>query len=316
MDATFRYDIAISSVGFDALTAGRLVERLRVRLPLAVYSSWEHQQAGQDGDGGAATSRVMRHDSRIVVVLHQRLWGETPSTRADACALERRVAAEGSGFLRMIALEHAEPQAWMPPRERWDDLAANGIDATIDNIVSQVLAAGGSARVESPRDAIPRESREVEAQQERDDFLHSFRAVSASTHEFDVIVKEIERRLSSIRAYAPDLSLELRHSPDRCTVQADRVGFSVSWLRSGAGVADASLLVIEWEGTISFPGDSRRTTARATAVREQQLHADATGPAAWHWRAEGTGGRSYTSRDLAAQCVALLMRQLEISRPH
>jgi hypothetical protein len=105
-------------------------------------------------------------------------------------------------------------------------------------------------------------------------------------------------------------------SPDRCIVQAGQVGFSLSWLRSGAAVADASLLVIEWEGTISFPGDSRRTTARATAVRELQLHADATGPAEWHWCADGQDGRTYTSLDLAAQCVALLMRRLGITNPN
>jgi hypothetical protein len=316
MTASFRYDIAISSVSFDALTASRLVERLRVRLPLAVFSSWEHQRGGQSVDGAAVTSRVLRHESRIVAVLHQRLWGETPSTRADSSALARRVEAEGCGFLRMISLEHAEPQPWMPPRQGWDDLAVDGIDATSERIVATVLDAGGYARVESRSEAMPRVSRELETQQERDSFLHSGRAVAASAHEFDHIVKEIDQRLAKIRICAPEISIELRRSPDRCIVQAGRVGFSLSWLRSGGDVADASLLVIEWEGTISFPGDSRRTTARATAVRELQLHADATGPAAWHWSVGGPDGRAYTSSDLAAQCVALLMRELGITAAH
>jgi hypothetical protein len=101
-------------------------------------------------------------------------------------------------------------------------------------------------------------------------------------------------------------------APDRLIVQLGGAGLSVSRMRSSTGVAaEASLLVIEWQGTVTRPGSSRGRGERATPLRERVLHGDAAKTTSWQWRDGDAGRRLYSSRDLAAECVHLLVQQAE-----
>jgi hypothetical protein len=126
-----------------------------------------------------------------------------------------------------------------------------------------------------------------------------------------MLVDEIERELSE---RCPPRSPQTYRTPDRLIVQLDGAGLSVSRMRSPTGIAaEASLLVIEWNGTITQPGSSRARGEHATPLREHVLHANAGRTTTWLWCDVDGGQRVYTSRDLAAQCVHLLLRQVEES---
>jgi hypothetical protein len=124
-----------------------------------------------------------------------------------------------------------------------------------------------------------------------------------------MLVDEIERELTE---RCPPGSPQTYRAPDRVIVQLGDAGLSVSRMRSPTGVAaEASLLVIEWNGTITQPGSSRARGERATPLREHVLRAKAGKTTTWLWSDADGGQRIYTSRDLAAQCVHLLLRQVE-----
>jgi hypothetical protein len=308
MKANYSYDVAISAAGYDAVTAQRLAERLRSRLALPVFNTWEHHGTVV-GDGRMRlAARVLRREARVVVVLYQRLWGATPSTQFEEDVLARRMACEGTEFLRVIALEEAEPPRWMSAAVRESDDTDGSLDSTVEAIVAAVVSAGGTARTETPADAEARAAHEAVLDRERGFFFRSPGGTSASTREFATLVDEVERELSE--RCPPQLAQTYR-APDRLIVQLGDAGLSVSRMRAPTGVAaEASLLVIEWNGTITQPGSSRPRGERATPLREHVLRANAGKTTTWLWCDADGGQRVYTSRDLAAQCVHLLLRQV------
>ena len=74
-------------------------------------------------------------------------------------------------------------------------------------------------------------------------------------------------------------------------------------------IADGQLLVIEWSGQLAdqaAPADAKA----AMPAFENVLHPHATSPEDWQWRRADLDLCSYTTRDLAAQCVASVVRRL------
>jgi len=91
------------------------------------------------------------------------------------------------------------------------------------------------------------------------------------------------------------------------------VGLSFSWIRGRSNsIADGQLLVIEWAGQL---GDQTPPTDNKAAMPafEHVLHPHATSPEDWQWRRADLDLCSYTTRDLAAQCVASVVRRLPAS---
>jgi hypothetical protein len=133
------------------------------------------------------------------------------------------------------------------------------------------------------------------------------------------VLADLARRVTKIRTLLPDLDLRLRRTPDRCVVQAGRVGLSVSWLPSPRSpLADGTLLVIEWDGTVTLPGErASPAVRRAAPVCEEVLRldvgsaADVGGSPQWRWRCtEGVAMRAYTSQGLAGQCMQRVLQRV------
>jgi hypothetical protein len=312
MNAPYLFDVALSHVGYDALTAQRLLERLRPQFRLPIFAPGEQTGDGVDGEHAAAGARVLRHQARVVVVLHQRLWGDTPATRAARLAIEQRVAEHGSAFLVVIALDpDAERPPWMARRALQENVSPDGIGAAVRAIAAAVRHAGGTLRGETADESATRAEREERLAQTQDAVRNSSKAVVAVRREVEAMLGKIAHRVSEIRTLLPDADLRMRRTPERCVVQAGRVGLSVSWLppRSDAP-GHGTLLVIEWDGTVTLHGEPQQRNRQATPLREHVLHLDGGASPAWRWCSEDDSMRTYTSEDLAAQCVHLLMQRL------
>src|SRR4051794_22168166 len=100
--AAQRVEVAISSTEYDLAIARDLAERLTTRL--SASSKFAIQIAAT---ADVATSRTKDDNAvwakaRIVVVLHDRLGGNTPATAAAAVALTARKAKSTSKTTRVI----------------------------------------------------------------------------------------------------------------------------------------------------------------------------------------------------------------------
>lgn len=141
--------------------------------------------------------------------------------------------------------------------------------------------------------------------------LQSFKAVAAARREVSALMGSIERRALAIVKDSPGVELVVRRTPERCVVQAGRVGLSVSWLQPQPNtIAESALLVMEWDGVVTMHGEAPPLVRRATLLRERGLQLDTAGVDCL-WRSEDTPTRALTSEELALSCIQLLMRRVE-----
>jgi hypothetical protein len=307
-----RIEVAISSTEFDLAVARDLAERLIGRL------SSSGKNAVYLGASADASPTRAKDDAnawakaRIVVVLHDRLWGKTPVTTQTATALAARKKASPKS-IRVIRLDDSPVASVLRGSETKQ--ITQGLDAIVEWLSTSIANAGGSikkAKTPAKQAAMVDETNkraEVAAS-----FLGSSRAVAVCAREFERLADTIAKRATSA-AEKVGAKAEVQRMPDRCLVQLGPVALSVSWVRERVDtVATGRLMIAEWQGTVvrtPRPADMQTTTTTnhgpATLVSEKILRADATGEPDWLWRREPVADLGYVSRDLAAHCVESLL---------
>lgn len=315
--ATQRVEVAISSTEYDLAIAKDLADRLTARLSGSARNAI-HIGAAAD----VSTSRVKDDGAvwakaRIVVVLHDRLWGKTPATALAASALTARKAKTSAKSIRVIRLDDTP----LPACLRGADARqiGQGLDTIAEWVGAAVASAGGSlkkarvtAKAVAAADAGNRRAQDAAT------FLGSSRAVAVCAREFDRLADGIAKRAVTIGEKA-GTKPEVQRMPDRCIVQLGPVALSVSWVRERVDtVATGRLMIAEWNGTVvraaqRGPDNVSQSVASGPAklMRENILRADATGEPDWLWRREATDDLGYASRDLAARCVDSLFLSLQ-----
>lgn len=314
MAATFPYEVVLSSIDYDVLARREIEDRLRVRLGRAALPPQNLVPEGvRDSGEHAATTEIIEKSARVVVVLHQRLWGETDSTRADAEAIKRRIATTGgTDFLQVLSLDAAPVPGWLRVAPQVALVGAS-VDASVEPIVEAVIDQGGEANGDQVA-AEARDAGAASASRESATFLSSHRAQSAVTRELARLGDDIEKRISELVPEGDEASAEVTRTPGRVSVQLGSVGLTISWLRERTdSPGGGRLLIIEWRGRIGSRGRPVGTEP-AVPVREYTLRAEATRSEDWRWRSEEAAILAYSTPDLAAMCVDSVKQTLAEDR--
>jgi hypothetical protein len=303
--SSFAFDVAVSSVEYDARVLRELERQLTLRLPSMppLRPVWTSVAAELLN---APRTSVFGKTARIVVVLHQHLWGKDETTKADVVAIKRRVAAKGANSVRVVLLDRTPLPPWLrksPARSLGE------LGQCADWIVDAVAELGGATRRAADLAvlAAPLEERSM---QQRDSFLASHRAITHLGREFDRLAAEVTKRVATVNRDDTEIPLEVHRVPGRCTVQLGPVALTLSWVRTRPdNVATGRLMIIEWEGQVGRVGTSGGPSA--IPVRETILRADATRVEDWQWKSDDVAGYAYDSNELAAHCVDSLAYALQ-----
>jgi hypothetical protein len=312
MPPTFKYDVAITAADFDALSVAELKRRLEHHVAKGVYAQTQVTD-GADGAKSPASSAALRKpiekDARVVVVLFQRLWGVTASSVVESEALKARIGKVKRKDVIIVPLDNSPIPGWL----KGTIIRASGAPtshAVIDAIVTAVMDAGGAPKRSTTAAVAARLAEEEKHARARASFLSSQRALALINRELDSLSNTVLRLCEAPGALPDGFSPEARRTPDRYTVQIGPVGLSFSWIRGRSNsIADGQLLVIEWSGQL---GDQHASADPQTAMPafEHVLQPHATSPEDWQWRRTDLDLCSYTTRDLAAQCVTSVVRRL------
>ncbi|MEO6878116.1 MAG: hypothetical protein ABI205_06510, partial [Gemmatimonadaceae bacterium] len=246
--SAFKYDVAISAADFDALTAEELKRRLEHRLAKPVFSI----PRSTDGDRTAADATTARKtfekDSRVVVVLYQRLWGSTPSTEHDATALKTRIGKVKHKDVVIVPLDTSPVPTWLKGTPIKSS-AAPASTAVVDAILGAVETAGGSPKRVTDAILAAHQLEEETRARARTQFLTSQRALTLINRELDSLSSNVLKLCETPGTLPAGFTADVRRTPDRYTVQIGPVGLSFSWIRGRSNsIADGQLLVIEWSG--------------------------------------------------------------------
>jgi hypothetical protein len=303
--SAFAFDVAVSSAEYDTRVLRELERQLTLRLPSMppLRPVWTSTAAELLN---APRASVFGKSARVVVVLHQHLWGKDATTKEDAASIKRRITAKGPDCVRVVLLDRTAPPAWLrksPAR------ALGAVDECADWIIAAVAELGGATRRATEVDmTIPMvEDRTL---QQRDSFLGSHRAITHLGREFDRLAAEVTKRAATVNRDDSEVPLEVHRVPGRCTVQLGPVALTLSWVRTRPDtVATGRLMIIEWEGQVgrSLPSSG----PRAIPLRETVLRADATRVEDWQWKSDDVAGYAYDSTELAAHCVDSLAYALQ-----
>jgi hypothetical protein len=304
--SSFAFDVAVSSVEHDARLLRELERLLTLRLPnipprrpVWTTAATELLDAPRPG--------VFGKTARVVVVLHQHLWGKDATTKDDADAIKRRITAKGPDSVRVVLLDRTVPPTWL---RKSPSRALGQTDQCVDWIIAAVAELGGPTRLSAADAAVEIPVADQRVLQQRDSFLGSHRAITHLGREFDRLAAEVTKRVATVNRDDVETPLEVHRVPNRCTVQLGPVALTLSWVRTRPDtVATGRLMIIEWEGqvgkasSVGGPG--------AVPLRETVLRADATRVEDWQWRSEDVAGYTYDSNELAAHCVDSLAYALQ-----
>lgn len=299
----FKYDVAISATEFDALAATELKRRLEHVLAKGVHPG---APIGATPAIAAAARKALEKEARVVVVLHQRLWGV--ASNGDAAAIKTRVGTAKRKDLVIVPIDSSPVPSWL----KGVVVKAAGSPtsaAVIDAVVAAVTASGGAPKRLTEAAIAARLADEETRARARASFLSSQRAFALINRELDALSNTVLKLCQAPGTLPDGLSPQVRRTPDRYTVQIGPVGLSFSWIRGRTNsIADGQLLVIEWSGQL---GEQTTPESRAAMPAfEHVLQPSATSPEDWQWRRADLDLCSYTTRDLAAQCVASVVRRL------
>jgi hypothetical protein len=309
MKRAFKYDVAITAADFDALAVDALQRRLEHRLSKPVYAAPRAADAPRDAAQTTVISKAIEKEARVVVVLFQRLWGTAASNDAEVAALRARIGNVKHKDIIIVPLDNTAVPAWLKGVTLKSAGSATS-KTVIDSIVAAVEAAGGTPKRLTESAIAAHTADDEQRERARATFLSSQRALALINRELDSLSTTVLRLCQTPGTLPDGFTPESRRTPDRCTVQIGPVGLSFSWLRGRSNsIADGQLLVIEWAGQL---GDQHPTTASQAAMPavEHVLQPHATSPDDWQWRRADLDLCSYTTRDLAAQCVASVAKRL------
>jgi hypothetical protein len=296
-----RLDVAISAVSYDALLVAELTERLTQQL--SGPPVWHSRAADlrPDAEADAASAAQFSESARVVIVLHQRLWGHDETTAADAEALRERIRAKQHKSIRVVALDAEPIPAWLKTASHCV-LNDVGVDGVVQSVVAAVAANGGDvgaapiAPEEEPAKPRPAWSEPPAT------FMSQPRALTALRHEFETLTAQLAEHVKFESNRLGDVQAELHTAPQRLVVQIGSVALTMSWVAGRSGkIVDGRLMVIEWSGAVAH----RRQMGglqTASPVREMSYRAEAKSPDDWCWRPEGMEGVAYSSKNLAGQC--------------
>jgi len=291
----FMYDLAISAVPYDAALVTELFAKLAPRL--RTEPVWEGHAEVERSD---ARPTLVADQSRLALVLHQRLWPHDDATKADASLLRQRLTDRPKSVC-LMTLDDTPVPSWLSKVRRCD-LTATGLEGAADFALDAIASWGGAVSGAPTPDAAPAPA--TRWPEGPPPFLGQPRAQSALRRELDAIAAELKARVDLRQAGQAERTCELHTLPHRLVARFDDVGISFSWVAGRLPtVGDGRLLVIEWSGVAPQMRGIGALTA-ATPVREKVYRADATGPEAWRWRLEGPHGRAYSTANLVAEWVA------------
>jgi hypothetical protein len=290
----YAFDLAISAVSSDAILVTELCDELGERL--STEPVW---QGHATSDGIELVTTLVADQSRVAMILLQRLWQRDTATSEDAATLRQRIH-ERPGSVCVVRLDDTPVPAWLASAQQFD-LAEGGLQNAAAFTLDAVTSCGGKVASERQR------SNAVEAPERPyapPPFLLQPRAHATLRHELDALASEIESHLRNRRVVRPDGVFELHALPSRTIARLDDVVISFSWVSGRAAtVADGWLLVIEWS-SISSALRGVAALKSAKPVRQHAYRAEGSDPAHWQWRVDEPNGRAYSTANLLADWLA------------
>jgi hypothetical protein len=286
----YKYDVAFSFLNEDLALAEQLADLLLPTLEVFVYSRKQRRLAGTDGVESFAA--IFKRETRLVVLLYRKGYGEERWTRMESGALrERHFDLGGWPFLLFVTLEeNPQPPPYLPKTHLWFNHHAFGSLELLGAIRYRVQELGATPRIETPRARAARLARTREREEERSEILSSPRGIQLARHELERLRKRMENEARAIAADLPALELSqfrgADHSQFDWTIRSPKGSLHLYWIAPNRmRLTNASLCAVEVHG-LMVPDQRARGGPRREEPREIEFTLDRDCSPVWKtpWR--------------------------------
>ena len=304
-----KYDVAISFVNTDLGSAKALADGLSPHVKVFLYVDRQEDLAGTDGL--ESFRRAFRYESRLVVVLFRRGWGETNWTRIEQQAIEERFLKEGPRFLFFIMLDGVgDPPPWLPEnliRLKLDDY---GMEQAIGAIKLRLSDLGAAFKKETLLDRA-KKAHDIDAHHNKTKSLWgSEEGVRQVNEAATQLIAEIAKHAAQIKEGEPGLNLNFGSSEATDISIVLPKASIVVWLdnRFVNSLDHAKLKVLLYRTKLLLPGEQRHYVfGHPEPIDELHFLPERVFGLDWCWKKDS---KVFTAPELADKVIGLLLDQI------
>ena len=295
----YKYDVAFSFLEEDEALAKELNDLLQDRVRTFLYSKKQDEIAGTDGE--KIFSEVFGVQSRLVVVLYRKGWGQTPWTRIEETAIRNRAYEDGYDFVKFVPLDDPPTvPKWLPRTQLWVGFKRWGVVGTASVIEARIEELGGEPHEETVQERAARLERSIKFNEKRERFLNSPEGVNSANEAYEALRIELERLISSIKTAAASIPLIMKHAQGHIVIIGLSKGLSVNWYYRYTNTLDKSYLDVSlWDGHPPFPG-IRHLLEEPKVLQTKRFNFDLLPSGEVCWISSSSDKRVFSTTDLAS----------------
>lgn len=304
----FKYDVAVSFLHRDEPLALHVCARLQESLSAFVYSKKQENLAGTNGL--ESFREAFLTESRVVVVLFRKGWGETPWTRVEQAAITDRFLQQGWDFLLFVSIDDADtPPRWLPKTEIRLSFQQYGLEQMLGAIKVRVQKLGGSPRRETAVERAKRFQAESHARAKREQLLEE-QGSEAFRRLYQDIFDGIERVVAEANEHLTDFEIQFGFEGSVFTLRSRNVSVNM-YPHSTYPITDARIVVQEFDGPLTLPQEQGTFYIREPkVVSTEEFFFDYQNSHEWCWHTAGSV-TYLNSREVAELVVEKLLELQE-----
>jgi hypothetical protein len=253
------HDVAISFLYKDLAKANALHERLSNGLEVFFYPRKQEELTGTDGM--VSMREPFFRGSRLVVVLYDEPWGETPWTRIEQTAIQERCFQMGWDGLYFITVGRPKKlPPWMPSHLVRFSLEDFPIEQAVGAIKARVQELGGKISPMTPAKMAGLHAAEVKYQKQREVFFRSQPGMDAARAGVQEVFAAMNVACETAKLGGVDLAFGSGRDGgyERFVVTNGTGSLAVDWVPQSANMLlDAELVVDAFDKRIALPGGAR-----------------------------------------------------------
>src|SRR5690554_695054 len=236
----YKYDIAISLCKEDVEYAESLIKELNPKMERFFYGHKQEELISELGP--EKFGNVFKHDSRVVVILYTKEWGESYYTELERAAILDRTAKadQGQSFIMVIGMEEGAVPGWYPSSR----IYANPLNFSTSQMASfieyKVNERGGDVSPLTFEEQAELFHKKTEDRKELIRFLESPESLSPALEELDKVVGEINEKIDFVKKLDVDFIVASKPfyknsvqtmQPDRSFIHLDkfRIDFGIDF---------------------------------------------------------------------------------------
>jgi hypothetical protein len=191
----FNFEVAFSFLKEDLSFAYDIKNKLSVNIRTFIYADKQEVLAGKDGP--AIFTSVFKKETRLVVILYRKQYGETQYTSVEKDAISARALETKWDFVIFIPFEKPIPD-WYPYTYSYIDPISNNVDQIASIIEYKLRELGAEIEQETLIEKAKRIQRNKKNEEERINILRSPDSFHDANKLFDTFHMTLEIKSSEL----------------------------------------------------------------------------------------------------------------------